>query len=391
MGGQDDPEFTPDNPNRYLSESDEMKLDFLTRLKETQKVITENRTKQIMFSQPLLCQNGNSVIFPRTINLIQGKTGVHKSRLAESMCACFINRNKDYINPLGFESNATDNPVVCYIDTERNITEQFPYAIQQILKNAGYPITHIEKGFEYTSLLEFNRNERLDALIVYIEDIRKKYGNKNIVVVLDVVSDCIINFNDSTESLKLIDFMNQTINHYNVTFICVIHENPGSSEKARGHAGTELSNKSSTVIQIGLADSPDKGSNELIKMTYLKCRGTRKHEPVYFRYSDENKRLELAREEEIKEAHNNRQQKAPVQAVCDMLGVALVHPLEKAMLMEELKKDFKCGERILEDRLTQIINDRMEIKDIDKKTAYLQKLKDGRNIVYKLIYNKGEM
>lgn len=377
----------PGHSNSPASESGPLRLDYLTRLQNTQKAITENRTKTITFSKPLLYQNGNSVIYPRTINLIQGKTGVHKSRLVESMCACFINRNTEYINPLGFDSNSTENPVVCYIDTERNISEQFPYAIQQILQNAGYRIHDTPSGFEYNSLLEFNREERLEALIVFINEVRKRH-KKNMVVILDVVSDCILNFNDSSESLKLIDFMNQTINQYDVTFICVIHENPGSSDKARGHLGSELSNKSSTVIQIGFENAQNNGINDLIKMAYLKCRSSRKHEPVYFRYSDENKRLELASEEEIKEANNNKQQKAPIQEVCDVLGVALVKPMERAQLLEELQKDFKCGSRILEDRIKQILEEHIEIKDIDKKTAYLRKTKEGGKAIYDLTPEK---
>ena len=58
-------------------------------------------------------------------------------------------------------------------------------------------------------------------------------------MVVDVTTDCIRDFNRSDDSLELIDLMNEAINTYDVTFLYLIHENPGAS-KARGHLGTEL-------------------------------------------------------------------------------------------------------------------------------------------------------
>lgn len=60
-------------------ESPQLKL---SRLLDSQKKIKENKSKPINFSQPILWQKENPVFFPKTINVIQGKAGVHKSRLA---------------------------------------------------------------------------------------------------------------------------------------------------------------------------------------------------------------------------------------------------------------------------------------------------------------------
>jgi predicted ATPase len=53
----------------------------------TTQIIAENKGKPISFSQPIVWQKENPVFFPKTINVIQGKAGVHKSRLAETICA----------------------------------------------------------------------------------------------------------------------------------------------------------------------------------------------------------------------------------------------------------------------------------------------------------------
>ena len=56
-----------------------------------------------------------------------------------------------------------------------------------------------------------------------------------------------------------LDLPNSTINTYDITFLCIIHENP-YQEKARGHLGTELINKSSTALSINI----EKDSKEWI-------------------------------------------------------------------------------------------------------------------------------
>jgi hypothetical protein len=142
-------------------------------------------------------------------------------------------------------------------------------------------------GFDYISLLEFGREERFDMLnIVFRARIRKKFP-MHIFIVLDVITDCVFNFNDTKDSMKLIDMMNQTINRYDVTFLCLIHENPGSADKARGHLGTEILNKASTVIQIGFEKDAQNHNTDLLKVAYFKCRSSKKHEPflcAVFRY-----------------------------------------------------------------------------------------------------------
>ncbi|MBK6835569.1 MAG: hypothetical protein IPG89_15365 [Bacteroidetes bacterium] len=248
-------------------ESQQVKL---ARLLESQKKIKENKGKPINFSQPILWQKDNPVFFPKTINVIQGKAGVHKSRLAETICAALLKIPESNRDLLDFKTNILTRYAVCYVDTERNLSDQLPYSLQQIQLKAGYNIQDHPYGFDYISLLEFGREERFDMLNIYLEHIRKQFP-MHIFIVLDVITDCVFNFNDTKDSMKLIDMMNQSINRYDVTFICLIHENPGSTDKARGHLGTEILNKASTVMQIGFEKDAQNHNTDLLKVTYLKC------------------------------------------------------------------------------------------------------------------------
>lgn len=334
----------------------------LARLLEIRKEIMTNKSKKITFSNPILKQNENAVFYPRTINVIQGKAGVHKSRLAESICSALLKKPHYENDLLGFKADPLTSYSICYVDTERNLSDQLPYSLQQIQLKAGYAIEDEPANFDYISLLEFKREERFELLNAYLEYVRQKYDT-HIMIVLDVITDCIYNFNDTKDSLKLIDMMNNMINRHNVSFLCLIHENPGSTEKARGHLGTEIMNKASTVIQVGFEKDADKKAMDLIRVAYLKCRSSRKHEPFYVQYSDSEKGLILADEEMITECLQNKNQKAALSEILEQLPVFLEEPLEKQKLIRLLKNEFDCKDRTIETRLKEIMECNTVLED----------------------------
>ncbi len=361
-------------------ESPQLKL---TRLLESQKKIKENKGKQINFSQPILWQKENPVFFPKTINVIQGKAGVHKSRLAETICAALLKTPESNRDLLHFKTNILTRYAVCYVDTERNLSDQLPYSLQQIQLKAGYAIQDHPYGFDYISLLEFGREERFDMLNIYLEHIRKQFP-MHIFIVLDVITDCVFNFNDTKDSMKLIDMMNQSINRYDVTFICLIHENPGSADKARGHLGTEILNKASTVIQIGFEKDSQNHNTDLLKVAYLKCRSSKKHDPFYVQYSNEEKGLVLADFNIINEVMDSRNQKAALDETIELIGAVLIEPTSKSNLIEKLCFEMDCKARTVETRLKSIVTNKLEIPDANGVGKLLCKRLENKETIYYL-------
>ena len=59
----------------------------------------------------------------------------------------------------------------------------------------------------------------------------------------------ITSINDEGESTTMSSSLLRWTEEYNIHIIVVLHENPGS-DKARGHIGTELTNKAETVIAL---------------------------------------------------------------------------------------------------------------------------------------------
>ena len=355
----------------------------LARLLASQQQIKENKGKPISFSQPILWQKENPVFFPKTINVIQGKAGVHKSRLAETICASLLKTPESNRDLLDFKRSILSRYAVCYVDTERNLSDQLPYSLQQIQLKAGYTIQDHPYGFDYISLLEFAREERFEMLNMYIDHIRKKFP-MHLFIVLDVITDCVFNFNDTKDSMKLIDMMNQTINRYDVTFLALIHENPGNTDKARGHLGTEILNKASTVVQIGFEKDAENHNTNLIKVAYLKCRSSKKHEPFYVQYSDTEKGLVIADLTTIQETMDSRNQKASLDSTLEFIGAYLTEPMPRKEFIEKLCAEMNCKERTVEARLKSIITHSFAIPVGDGKAKTLCKKTENREIIYYL-------
>lgn len=280
------------NNSHDVSGTPEIAIELL-QIMRIQNLIREKKRKKIVFQEPIISRNGEGVIFPRTINLVQGRFGRHKSRIVETLCAALI-KHKYHIpdnEHLGFHINPLQEYALLYVDTERNIIDQFPHALQQIQLQAGYPLDDEPDTLDYVSLLPIERKKRYSVFEAYLEQVRERFRLKHVVVILDVVTDLITNFNDPSESMKIVDLLNKTTNEYDVTFVCVIHENPNGEGKARGHAGTELTNKATTVIGLDFVrDSADKETDTLC-VRYVKCRNTKRYEPFYAHFHEERNKL----------------------------------------------------------------------------------------------------
>ena len=273
--------------------------------------------------------------------------------------------------------------LVIYVDSERNNSEQLPYALQSIQINAGYEKKAHPPNFDYCSLLNVPRKERFrtltEALEVLIID-----KSKPTVVVLDVSTDCLEDFNQISPSMELIDSMNEAINKDNIMFICLIHENPGSY-KARGHFGTELMNKASTAMQVTLEKEGDLDTG-LIKVSYLKCRSSIKHQPFYAKYCNEIKGLKLATPEDVEQLKNSRKIKAKSDDIIEAIKSILVRgdSYSRVEFIQKLRVMLNASERTIEERLKKVLESKLEITNDSGEIFHLSKENIGGTVIYKL-------
>ena len=275
------------------------------------------------------------------------------------------------------------HPVVVYIDTERDLSYQLPKVFRALLEGASIePLMYDPENFQYTSLVNISRSDRLNAMRTYLTDLRQGTV-KPLIIVLDVATDCVRSFNDEGESLEFVDFLNFLVNNTDSTVLAVIHENPGPGiGKARGHLGTELSNKASTTIRISDLGA---GSNEIkiFKVDIIKNRYQGTLPPFFVKYDKGTELLASADAKEIETASTSRS-KVSAEDVTELLPEFLAEPKTRRELLDFLIEKLGRKERILEELLKEIMLDKIPIHEEDDSTVFLSKSSTSP-VMYSLI------
>lgn len=334
----------------------------LAQLKKIEQNVSQIAAGNIIFSPALITRDGTPIIQRGTINIIQGSEGTHKSRLAELFCSLLLCPPGATINsPLGFQRVDNQSIGLVYVDTERNHKEEFPSAIKSISNNAGFDDPRIVPNFRYTSLKSSERSDRLSDLKIFIEDVRNETSDP-LFVLLDVVTDCMLNFNDLAETMKLLDYIGNLCETYDATFLLIIHENPGSF-KARGHLGSESVNKSATVLRLGFEKGANGELTDLILLKFFKQRHSKRLEPIPLIFSQDSMSLQLADPALVKAIADQRRSKAPVEDIAGALRKYVNPILGQKELIFALTNEFGCSPNTIKTRLEEIERSCIQIEN----------------------------
>lgn len=347
-----------------------------------QESIKQRATEASIEEPPFLLQYGQAILFLRTVNIIQGQNGSHKSRIVALMAAVILAGPSAVCETLGFTRRPGRYGVV-YIDTERNLSSEYPAAIQRLKLWAGYQREQIPANLWHTSLIGItNRAERFEALTAYLEHVRTEAQGMHLIVVIDIITDCIEDFNDSRDSLQFVDMLNESINTYDVTFICVIHENP-STNKARGHLGTEIINKGGTALQIGYIKAAGNTATDVLELRYVKRRHGRPGLTYHARYDEATQQFAPATQTQVSEARAARQKVATADQLPAALSAALSQPSTQQEVVAALCEKLQAGERTIRTRLKEAVGN--TFPNEQGQTVRLETTKQGTKTLYQLV------
>ena len=203
-------------------------------------------------------------------SLVKGKAKSKKSFFINMAIAAAVGK--------GLLQNKLRSPLkddfnqVLYFDTE-----QSKYHVQKAVKRICTQIGFgIPSNLNTYGLRKSSPSERL-KLVEYAIENTPDLG----FVVIDGIRDLITSINDESESTNMASKLLKWTEVYNIHIIVVLHENPGS-DKARGHIGTELTNKAETVIALEV----DKSDDNISTVTAGFCRN-KSFKPFAFEITDD--------------------------------------------------------------------------------------------------------
>lgn len=153
-------------------------------------------------------------------------------------------------------------------------TEQAQYHIWKSTRQMQEMIGKWPGDLEVFGLRPDNTADRVNLIESYI------YQQEPEVVFIDGIRDLITDINDATQATEMVGKLMKWSYEKKCHICCVLHQNK-ADDNARGHIGTEIVNKSETVISINKISSNPTYSE--VKSVY-----TRGPEVKEFQFSIEN-------------------------------------------------------------------------------------------------------
>lgn len=275
-------------------------------------------------------------------SLIKGKAKSRKSFLL-SMAVCSV------LNEFTFSDVfrcpfVNDEKNILFIDTEQS-DWHVQSAAKRICRLVGQHSPDRLHMYKFRSLSPLERLKYTKELITNTPNIG--------FVIIDGIRDLITSINDESESCGIASDLLKWSEEYNIHIITILHENP-SNDKARGHLGTELSNKAETVIQIEV--DPNLTNISVVKP--YSCRN-KPFEPFAFEIVDGNPSI-------ISDYDTSSNAK-------DLFNLNNVND---KILEDVLAECFKDKEEIKRDQLKKDMQRQLKIKFGDRKGLGLNKIDD---------------
>jgi hypothetical protein len=216
----------------------------LTNLIPDQQDSEQFRVDLIVEPQPapaLLYLRNNDKLIPsftlQNFSLITGKAKSRKTFLTVLIVASYLGY-KNAIIHADHERKGT----VIFIDTE-----QSPYHLHRMMKRI-------------CELIRVDNPDRLQAygLKTLTPEEKKKFIEHKIrtnpditLVVIDGIRDLVYDINSPDEATKTSVWLMKLCASHNIHILNVLHQNKGDAN-ARGHLGSELTNKAETVLSVNL-------------------------------------------------------------------------------------------------------------------------------------------
>lgn len=193
-----------------------------------------NVTDVFVLPEPIVKQGDRTIASRGNLVIYIGKPKAFKTFLTSATCAGSM--EDDTLSMSGSAEKCL------YIDTEQSAAH-VNIVHKRIYRLCGWDLSSSNDRLTMLALRELDAGNRLEITLEAIDDTNAD------LVIIDGVRDLVKDFNDITESSKVVGLLMEASSRKKCAIICVLHQNKNDNN-ARGHLGTELCNKSETVLQV---------------------------------------------------------------------------------------------------------------------------------------------
>lgn len=280
--------------------------DYFDSLEAANERIKQAVIEGTSFEVPVLLYRNDEPFFnSNTINAVVAASGSLKSTFLNTIMAVMLNKGSGNYDFLGFTVNEEFGSKlrIFLFDTEQS-ENKVKQRVASIVKAAGFNNKDYPGNLFVYPLSASSTKERILAVTQILDRLFKSENNEFInIVIIDVVTDLTKDINDSKEAPDIVAQLQQLVNLKNVTLFVTIHK-AKTTGTARGHIGTEVTNKSTTILVIsrlnssGTKKTSEARGNTIYKMQTEKYREGKEQSSFEFTYNEENNLLRLATSEE---------------------------------------------------------------------------------------------
>ena len=181
-------------------------------------------------------------------------TGVGKSKksfVKSALMAVYQGLKDDSLWP-GWKTHREKGKMIIDIDTE-----QSDFHAQRTFRRVSQMAGYIDPLYKAFALRRYMPTERMQI----VEEIVEKYGSRIGLMCIDGYADLITDTNDAEQSANLVQKLMSWTDKYQFHITGVLHTNP-SGDKMRGHLGSDVSRKASTVLKV-TANQEDKRRSKI--------------------------------------------------------------------------------------------------------------------------------
>lgn len=234
-----------------------------------------------------LLKRGDAKLFPlQNLSILKAQMKNGKTFAAVMFASAYLAETwENQLQTLQTPEGIVIDGAVLYVDTEQSkaSTKKIRRRITKLFAIAR----NVSAGAKYS---EGDYNAAADALNrrLYVANVRAhnvetrrkhiaqmlEYAKGVKLVIIDGIKDICNDFNNIADVAATMDVVTRWALQYDVHILCVLHENP-SSDKARGHLGTELYNKATEIINV-------KREGNFFRVTWEAIREGAGVEPLFF-------------------------------------------------------------------------------------------------------------